>query len=59
MNKLIKYLKETKVELRHVNWPTRNQAFNYTAIVIGLSILVGIYLGVFDALFSYLIMKLI
>lgn len=59
MNKLLKYLKETKMELRHVNWPTKKQALGYTALVIGLSVLVGIYLGVFDALFSYLMMELV
>jgi len=53
--KLMTYLKETKGELMHVNWPTRNQAVAYTLIVIGFSLVVSILLGGFDFIYTSLI----
>ena len=54
-NKLTNYIKETKVEMKSVNWPTRKQAINYTLLVIGASLGVAIFLGAFDMLFSLFI----
>ncbi len=48
----IDYLRETKGELRHVSWPTRAQAFQYTVLVLGISIATGALLGVLDYVFS-------
>jgi preprotein translocase subunit SecE len=55
----IQYLKDTKSEMKHVNWPTRSQAINYTVLVIGLSVVVAVVLGAFDTGFSYLLSKII
>ncbi len=49
------YLKDTKGELKHVSWPTRQQTVNFTLVVIGLSVLVGVLLGFFDFVFTYLL----
>lgn len=49
---LINYLRETKAELRHVTWPTRQQAINYTIIVLAISIGTGLFLGLLDYLFA-------
>lgn len=48
----IDYLKDTRAELRHVSWPTRQQAIAYTIIVLGLSIIVGLFLGLLDFTFA-------
>lgn len=48
----LQYLKDTRGELRHVAWPTRAQTIVYTALVMALSIVVAVYLGVFDYLFT-------
>jgi len=56
---LTEYFKETKAELKHVNWPTRNQTIFYTLIVVVLSIAVAYFLGIFDFLFSQGLVKLI
>jgi preprotein translocase SecE subunit len=53
--KLINYLKETRVELRHVNWPKRKSAARSTFLVIGISFAVALYLGFFDRIFTYLL----
>ncbi len=52
MSKVTEYLKETKMELKHVIWPTKSQTMFYTLIVIVLSVIIGYYLGVFDFIFQ-------
>lgn len=59
MSKITEYFKETRGELKHVVWPNRRQTLYYTLIVIGLSILVAYYLGVFDSIFEAGLHKLI
>ena len=54
-SKIITFLKEVKVELKKVNWPTRKQTIKYTLIVIGVSLAVAVFLGGLDFLFTWLI----
>lgn len=56
--KLIKYIKSSIEELKKVTWPTKQETYNYTWLVIGISIFVAIFLGGLDYLFSF-ILKLI
>ena len=51
------FLKEVKVELKKVNWPTKQETIKYTLIVIGVSLAVMIFLGGLDFLFTWLIGK--
>ena len=53
------YFKEVRAEMKHVSWPSRRQAAVYTAVVIGVSLGVAIYLGVLDYLFAIVIQKII
>ncbi len=48
----INYLKDTRAEMRHVTWPTRQEAVSYTLIVISISIGTGLFLGLLDFVFS-------
>ncbi|MEK7638568.1 MAG: preprotein translocase subunit SecE [Patescibacteria group bacterium] len=59
MNNLIKYIRDTATELKQVSWPTQNQAMVYTALVVGISALVALYIGAFDYLFSQVINNII
>ncbi|TSC84615.1 MAG: Preprotein translocase subunit SecE [Parcubacteria group bacterium Gr01-1014_17] len=52
MARITDYLKETRAELRHVNWPTRKQAAVFTVLVVAVSLITAAYLGVFDYVFS-------
>jgi len=49
---IVNYVRETQGELKHVSWPTRKQAIAYTLIVMGISIGLAVYLGLFDQLLS-------
>lgn len=55
----INYLKNTKTELKHVNWPTRAQAIGYTVVVIIFSAVIALLLGAFDYIFAEVLKKLI
>lgn len=53
------YIKDTRSELNHVAWPTRVQTIIYTILVIVISLLVSLYLGFFDFLFTSSLGKVI
>ena len=37
MNRFTQYIKDTRAEMSHVNWPTRVETVRYTAMVILVS----------------------
>jgi preprotein translocase subunit SecE len=47
-NPFTRYLYESYVELRKVTWPTRQQTWQLTLVVIAMSAFVAILLGLFD-----------
>ncbi len=55
MDGFVNYLRATRGELKHVSWPTQRQTAIFTALVISLSILTGLYLGFFDHVFTLLL----
>jgi preprotein translocase subunit SecE len=57
-NALVRYLKETRAELRKVTWPTRQQAINLTIIVLGVTIVMAIFLGAVDLVFASIMLFL-
>lgn len=59
MSTIVEYLKETKEEMKHVTWPTRNQAVFFTVAVLAVSALIAYYLGFFDYLFAQGLERLI
>lgn len=54
-NKITTFFKEARAELMKVNWPNKKQTVSYTLLVIGISIVVAIFLGSLDYLFSYIL----
>jgi preprotein translocase subunit SecE len=56
---MFKFLGEVKTEMKHVSWPTKNQAWGYTILVILISLFVAAYLGAFDWIFTKLINLLV
>jgi preprotein translocase subunit SecE len=51
MKKLIQFLKEARLELKKVSWPTRKEVIGSTTIVIVVSVLAGLFLGFLDVIF--------
>jgi preprotein translocase subunit SecE len=50
MNRFILFLKDVRIELAKVNWPTRRELVNYTLVVIGLCLVLAVFLGGVDYL---------
>jgi preprotein translocase subunit SecE len=46
--KAIQFLRESRVELRKVTWPTPKEALASTSVVIVVVIIVSTFLGVID-----------
>ncbi|MDP3990787.1 MAG: preprotein translocase subunit SecE [Candidatus Nealsonbacteria bacterium] len=57
--KITSFLKEVKMEIKKVNWPTRHQTIKYTLIVLGISFSVAAFLGSLDFLFNKILEKFI
>jgi preprotein translocase subunit SecE len=53
-NVVIRYLKETRAELKKVNWPSRQEATNLTLIVIAVTAFMALLLGLLDYIFAKL-----
>jgi preprotein translocase subunit SecE len=55
----INFVRDVRSELRKVAWPTQRETVNLTAVVIALSVAVGLFLGgtdfVFQELFRFLL----
>lgn len=55
----VRFLKEVRIEMKKVTWLTRREVLQFTAMVILVSALVGIYLGALDFIFSWMISNFI
>jgi preprotein translocase subunit SecE len=52
---MFQFLKEVKIEMKKVTWPTKKEAIGSTSVVIILVILIAIFLGFVDLGLSHLI----
>ena len=55
ISKSIQFLREVKVELKKVAWPTRKQTFGSTLVVIILVTIIAFFLGAVDIGLSSLV----
>jgi len=58
-NAVTRYFRQTRGEVRKVTWPTRQESQRLTAIVLGVTAVMALFLGVLDYLFSNLIQELV
>jgi len=55
----IGFVKEVKAEFTKVNWPSREELFGSTAVVIVLSLLLAIFIGIVDLTLSNILTLLL
>ena len=55
-NRLVRWWQETIGELRKVSWPTPNEAWRLTRIVLMVMVATSLVLGFLDWIFSKLIL---
>ncbi len=48
LQKALQFLREVKIELKKVTWPTRKQTMGSTVVVIVLVFLISLFLGLVD-----------
>ena len=52
MQRIRRFIDETTSELKKVTWPTREQTINLTVLVFLVSLVVGVFISVFDFIFT-------
>lgn len=55
----LEFIRDVKVELASVKWPTRQETMRLTALVIFVSLFVALYIGGLDLVFTSFIQKII
>jgi preprotein translocase subunit SecE len=55
LDKSLQFLREVKVELKKVTWPSRKQTIGSTIVVIVLVLIISLFLGVIDIGLSKLV----
>ncbi len=58
-NAIIAYFRSTRAELRKVRWPTLEQGWSMTKIVLAVTFSMSIFLGVLDFFFGWLLGKVV
>lgn len=51
----VSFLREVKVELEKVVWPGRKQIIELTVLVIVISLIIGVYVGGLDLMFTSIV----
>jgi len=57
MSRLLEFIRSVKLELKQVKWPSHESALKMTALVIIVSLIVAIYSGGLDYLFTTMLQQ--
>jgi preprotein translocase subunit SecE len=52
------FLKEVRAEMKKVTWPSRNEVYSTTIVVIIATLFFGFYLYLMDLIFSWVISQI-
>ena len=59
MDKVLDYIRESRAELKKVTWPTKQQLWYSTIIVIVVTAVASAYLGLVDLILTGIFSKII
>jgi len=59
VEKVKQFLKEFRIEMKKVAWPTRKEIVASTGVVLFVVLLISLYLGLADALLSRVVRGLL
>lgn len=59
LGKVKTYIGDLRQEFKRINWPSRNEAFRMSGVVIAISLVVAAFLGALDFLFATILEKII
>ncbi|MGH2400596.1 MAG: preprotein translocase subunit SecE [bacterium] len=57
VERIVQYLREVWVELNRVEWPSRREMISMTIVVIIVLLVMAIYLGIFDYIYTVIIKR--
>jgi preprotein translocase subunit SecE len=55
IDRVREYLRDTRVELRKVVWPTREETINLSTVVLVVTLVMTVILGAMDSFFNWLV----
>jgi preprotein translocase subunit SecE len=58
-NAIVAYFRSTRAELRRVRWPTLEQGWTMTKIVLAVTFGMAVFLGILDFFFGWLLGNII
>ena len=56
--RFLPFMREVKAEVKKVTWPSRNEVYSTTIVVIVATIFFGFYLYFMDLIFSYVVKQI-
>lgn len=57
IERIVQYLREVWIELNRVEWPSRRELISMTIVVIVVLLVMAIYLGTFDYIFTVVVKR--
>ena len=59
MKKVLGYFRESRAELKRVTWPTKQQVWYSTLVVVVVTLIASAYLGLVDLLLTGVLSRII
>ncbi|MEX1064037.1 MAG: preprotein translocase subunit SecE [Candidatus Paceibacterota bacterium] len=59
MSKVTEFLRDVKIEMARVSWPTRMQTARYTLVVVLASLAIAGFLAAWDWIFGQVVTRII
>ncbi len=59
MNRLMEFLREVWAEIGKITWPTRQELWESTWVVIASVIVLTVFIGAVDQVFNYLLRQFV
>lgn len=56
--RIVPFLREVRAEMKKVTWPSRNEVYSTTIVVIISTLFFGFYLYFMDLIFSWVISRI-
>ena len=54
-DRLVKFIREVRSEMRRVSWPSRDEVRESTTVVIVIVLILAVFIGIVDRALSFLI----
>ncbi|MDK2861078.1 MAG: preprotein translocase subunit SecE [Thermodesulfobacterium sp.] len=58
-DRVVRFLKEVKIEAKKITWAPKKQVFMGTLMVVIFSLFIGAYLGILDIIYNFIIFILV